>query len=252
MNDVTRIALISDIHGNAPALRAVLSDIKNNSIDSVVFLGDLATLGPAPTETIKMIKDLGCPCIIGNHEEALFEPKRANDFSIKEPVLHDAIHWCLSKLSAEDLLFLKSFRKTSLVPLSHNEGLLCYHGSPKSSIEAILPTTPNHILDQLFDFDTSIKVAVGGHTHFQMLRKYKETLIINPGSVGMAFRNPASSPQAPTLLPVAEYAILTYNKGNISVAFKSIHYDTEALKTMLQNSDMPLRDWWLGEVERMG
>jgi len=251
MNDINRIALISDIHGNTPALRAILSDIKNSSVNSVVFLGDLATLGPAPTETIKMIQDLGCPCIMGNHEEALFEPQRTGDFNIKEPLLQEAIYWCLSKLSTEDMAFLKSFHKTLHIPLSLKESMLCYHGSPKSTIEAILPDTLDNKLDQLFTFDKSIKVAVGGHTHFQMLQKYKETLIINPGSVGMAFRNPSLSMQSPTLLPVAEYAILEVNKGNISVELKSIRYNLIELKALIQNSDMPLKDWWLGEIERM-
>ena len=59
-----RIAIISDIHGNMVALSAVLEDIKAKNVDKILCLGDVATLGPEPNAVIKMLKKLGCPCIM--------------------------------------------------------------------------------------------------------------------------------------------------------------------------------------------
>lgn len=251
MNDPKRVALISDIHGNVPALTAVLSDIKSNSVNSIICLGDIATLGPSPSETIKIIKELNCPCIIGNHEEALFTPEKASEYGIKGAMLQDTIYWCLSKLSPDDLLFLKQFNSTLTIPLTNELSMFCYHGSPKSSSDSILPTTPPDQLDQFIDFDQTFDIAVGGHTHFQMYRKYKDTIIVNTGSVGCAFENPSLSPPAPSLLPVAEYIIVECNKKNISLELKSIDYDFEKFKSLMRNSDIPVKDWWLPEFKRL-
>lgn len=251
MNSLKRIALISDIHGNVPALAAVLSDIRSNSVDSIICLGDIATLGPAPSETMEMIRDLDCPCIIGNHEEALLAPEKMDEFDIKGAMLHDTIYWCLGKLKPEDILFLKKFPPTLTASLTNEMSMLCYHGTPKSSTAPILPTTPNDQLDLLIDFNKSTKVTVGGHTHFQMLRKHKDTIIINTGSVGCAFVNPTLSPPAPSLLPVAEYVIVECNKEKISVELKSINYDFNEFKIMVRNSDIPLKDWWQHEFQRI-
>jgi len=251
MNDLKRIALISDIHGNVPALTAVLSDIRRNSVNSIICLGDIATLGPSPSETVKIIKDLNCPCIFGNHEEALFSPEKSSEFSIKGAMLQDTIYWCLSKLSLDDILFLKQFNSTLTIPLANEMTMLCYHGSPKSTIDSILPTTPPDQLAQYIDFDESLRVAIGGHTHFQMYRKYKDAIIINTGSVGCAFVSPSLSPPAPSLLPVAEYVIVECNNRNISVELKSIDYDFQEFKTLINNSDTPLKDWWLPEFKRL-
>ncbi|MCA9955058.1 MAG: metallophosphoesterase family protein, partial [Anaerolineales bacterium] len=67
-----RIALISDIHGNFVSLQAVIADIERQNVNEIIFLGDAATLGPQPHEVLQLLRQLGCPCIIGNHETYLF------------------------------------------------------------------------------------------------------------------------------------------------------------------------------------
>jgi predicted phosphodiesterase len=69
-----RIALLSDVHGNGVALRAVIADIERRGVDRVVCLGDVATLGPEPVESIAALRDLGCDCVLGNHETFLLDP----------------------------------------------------------------------------------------------------------------------------------------------------------------------------------
>jgi predicted phosphodiesterase len=251
MKRFKRIALISDIHGNVPALSAVLSDIKNNSVDSVICLGDVATLGPEPNKTMKLIMDLDCPCIIGNHEEALLSPDKAHEFKIIGIMLQDTIKWCLNKLDSSEINFLKGFKSSLFVSLGSGKSMLCYHGSPKSSIDSVLPDSHNDYLEQIIDNDSSIKIAVGGHTHFQMLRKYKETIILNPGSVGLSFTNPSYNPPSPSLSPIAEYAVVCIFDDNISVELKSINYDFDKFKALVINSDNPLKEWLMEEFNRI-
>ncbi|NAS31858.1 hypothetical protein GTQ40_12800 [Flavobacteriaceae bacterium R38] len=251
MTNPIRTAIISDIHGNAIALKAVLNNIRTQNIDSVICLGDIATLGPSPKECLDLIKNLNCSCILGNHEEALFDPEHADDYNIKGEVLHNTINWCLKKLNSKDIDFLKTFQRTLTIPISKNVNMLCYHGSPKSSTDSILPTITNQEIDSVINFNSSIKIAVGGHTHYQMLRKYKDKIILNPGSVGCAFLNPFTSPPLPSYLPIAEYAIIEISEGDISIELKSIKFNFQEFKNLVIDSDIPLKNWWINEFNRI-
>jgi predicted phosphodiesterase len=69
-----RVALVSDIHGNEVALKAVVDEVERVGVDQIVCLGDVATLGPLPGGVIRMLRDLACPCIMGNHDAFLIDP----------------------------------------------------------------------------------------------------------------------------------------------------------------------------------
>jgi predicted phosphodiesterase len=86
------IALLSDIHGNAIALEAVLADLSRQPVDRVIGLGDAATIGPRPRQVLDRLKSLGCACILGNHEAALLDPEAALDYQIA-PHLMPTLHW---------------------------------------------------------------------------------------------------------------------------------------------------------------
>lgn len=248
-----RIAIISDIHANATALSAVLSDININKIDSVICLGDVVTLGPSPKEVLDKIRDMNIPCILGNHEEALFDPEMASDYDIKGNLLQQTLYWCIDKLQANDMMFLKSFVDSLSVELADSQTMLCYHGSPHSSIESIYSNTLDEQLEKFFNQNQKIKIAVGGHTHIQMFRQYQDMLIVNPGSVGCAFRIPFHIPPTPSILPVAEYAIIDSNEdGNISVELKQVPFDIVEFISILEKSDLPLKTWWIDEYKRLG
>jgi predicted phosphodiesterase len=66
-----RIALISDIHGNATALEAVLADLHQQHVDAIICLGDVATIGPQPKQILAKLKAVECICLLGNHDAAL-------------------------------------------------------------------------------------------------------------------------------------------------------------------------------------
>lgn len=238
-----RIALISDIHGNLVALDAVLANLSSEGVDSIVFLGDAATLGPQPKEVLARLREIDCDCITGNHESALLDPEHATDFHIG-PELHPTLRWCADQLEPEDWEFLKSFRPVLEIPREPEAGLLCFHGSPLSNTDLILPTTSGEVLDKLFA-GQSATILVGGHSHVQMLRPHEGKLFLNPGSVGNVFLRPHAPGTVPTLLPWAEYALATWNEGILSVDLRRVPFDVEQLSRAIAKSDIPTRSWLL-------
>lgn len=240
-----RIALISDIHGNLPALEAVLEDIRLQKIEEIIFLGDLATIGPQPKEVVEKIRSLNCTCITGNHDAALLDINNLDLYQIAQP-LHSSIIWCLEQLDEDDLNFLSSFQPVIKKSPSKGIELFCYHGSPVSNTEIMLPSTGDSVFENII-LQSDAQIYIGGHTHLQMKRKYKEKLFVNPGSVGSPFPRFFEPGETPTLLPQAEYAILSIEKGSKSVIFKQIPFDTEHFKKRISQSNIPIKDWWLAQ-----
>ena len=88
------------------------------------------------------------------------------------------------------------------------------------------------------------QVMAGGHTHVQMLRQHRGTLLVNPGSVGLPFKEHVSN-GPPTLLDHAEYATVEAVRGRISVTLHRVPFDKGALRDTVSSSDNPLRDMLL-------
>jgi len=219
-----RIALISDIHANLQALKAVLEDIAAQGADQIIFLGDAATIGPYPKETLETLQALNCVCILGNHDATLLEPTQAAKFQIADSLL-PTLDRTLGCLSESHFSFLRSFRPTYEVELQGRLTLLCFHASPRSNIEMVLSTTPEKTLTEILS-GQSAEILAGGHTHIQMYRQHGEQVIINPGSVGSAFVEAYIPGGAnPRLLPWAEYAILRADKSGWSVDLRRVRYD---------------------------
>lgn len=236
-----RYALISDIHGNALALEAVLADIEQHAVDGVICLGDVATLGPQPVPVLERLMQLRCVCILGNHDEALLEPHKAEALNI--PVLlHSSLEWGRQQLTPEHFAFLRTFTPTHAVALSPNAELLCFHGSPLSNIDLILAETPTAELDRMLAWQ-SAAIFAGGHTHFQLLRQHRGQLVINPGSVGNVFLTPSLEANRPTLLPWAEYALVSWVEGVISVDLRRVPFDVAAHLRIINQTDLPLNPW---------
>src|SRR6267378_5741905 len=84
---MTRIALISDIHASEVALRAVLAEIRRTGVDQVICLGDVATLGPRPNAVIEILGELGCRCIMGNHDEFLIDAELVHTYTAASQVV---------------------------------------------------------------------------------------------------------------------------------------------------------------------
>jgi putative phosphoesterase len=237
---MTRIALISDIHSNVVALRAVLADIQRAGIDQIVCLGDVANLGPEPNAVIEILAELDCPCIQGNHDEFLLDPRLVHAYSQSRRVIA-SVDWNRNRLSGAELGFLRGFEQSREFALGSNSKLYVFHGSPRSNSEDLLATTPPDALDEMLA-GRAATVMAGGHTHIQMLRQHHGHLLVNPGSVGMAFKDHVNG-GVPTILSHAEYALVAEAGGAIEVSLHRVPLDREKLRRANSQSDHPLRDF---------
>src|SRR5215468_1059019 len=228
-----RVALISDIHGNDLALSAVRESIAREGVDQIVCLGDVATLGPRPGAVLAMLREMGCPCIVGNHHAFLLEPELVHEYA-KVPIVVEAVDWTRSQLSAGDLEMVRGFVPHIEIPLSGEATLFLFHGTPRSHMEDLLATTPPDDLDRMLD-GRRAAVMAGGHTHVQMLRQHRGALLVNPGSVGMPFREYVEG-RAPTLMAHAEYAIVEARGGDVGVTLRRVHLDRSALRRASEGS----------------
>jgi predicted phosphodiesterase len=231
-----RIAVISDIHGNCLALETALGDIEKNRVDNTVCLGDTVQGGPQPAETIQRLRGLGCPVVMGNADAWLLDEKA----DTAEPITKeqkDVRKWTLSKLSPTDKAFIRGYGPTVEIRLGVAQRLLCFHGSPLSFDDILLPETPKERWDQLLG-PFSPAVMTGGHTHTQQIRRVREGLFFNPGSIGVTYNRdlPEEDYHADSW---AEYAILTWEDGRTDVEFKRAYYDAENLIRVIDASGRP-------------
>ena len=241
---MTRLAILSDIHGHAIALEAVLADIDRQGVDGLICLGDVATLGPQPAEVLASLRARRCPGVLGNHDEALLHPERAQALHIPAR-LNPALTWCAERLTEADWAFLRACRPVWELPVGPGTDLLAYHGSPLSNTDSLLATTPSGDLDRWLCHPTA-KLFVGGHTHLQMLRQESGRYVFNAGSVGSAFKAPPRPEQpTPSLLPWAEYALVTWDRGLVGIDLRQVPFDLAAFAALTAASDLPLRGWWL-------
>jgi putative phosphoesterase len=236
---MTRIALISDIHANEVALRAVLADIRRTGVDQVVCLGDVATLGPCPNAVIEILGELGCRCILGNHDEFLLDAELVHTYS-RAPQVVASINWTRSRLSRAELDFLRGFERSCEMRLAKSTVHL-FHGSPRSHMEDILASTPPEALDAMLA-GTTAAVLAGGHTHIQMLRQHHGRLLVNPGSVGFAFKDHVAG-RVPTILSHAEYATIEEFEGVIGVGLRRLALDKSKLRQAQSDTEHPLGPW---------
>src|SRR5689334_8074053 len=103
----TRIALLSDLHGNALAVEQVLTHVERDGVDQIVCLGDVATLGPEPERVLELMHDSQAICILGNHDEFMLRPELVGDYT-QIAVLRDAIDWCRDRLSPASMAFIRT------------------------------------------------------------------------------------------------------------------------------------------------
>jgi predicted phosphodiesterase len=244
---MTRLALISDIHGNCVGLDAVLADATVHGADEIVCLGDVAAGGPQPREAIRRLREVGCPTVRGNADGWLLEglPPGRSDATRR---LGEAVAWAHEQLATEDLDYLAALPPT-LAASAAGVSLLCFHGSPRSDIDSLLATTPELELNELFAGAAEAHVFAGGHTHLQLLRPYRQSLLINPGSVGLPLSSLMSSPGGMTLPSWAEYALIEVDRGDVEISFRRVSVDVAPLAAA--TAAMPHSTWAVDLAQRL-
>jgi putative phosphoesterase len=240
---MSRLALLSDIHGNGVALDIVLTDLARCGVEQIVCLGDLAAGGPQPREVVARLRELRCRAVRGNADGWLLDGLPAGR-SEETRRLGEVVGWARAMLAPDDLDYLAALPAT-LTALVGGVTLLCFHGSPRSDVESLLATTPEHELDEVFGA-AEASVLAGGHTHLQLLRRHRDRVLVNPGSVGLPLGSLTASEIGPPLPAWAEYA-LVQDDGGIEISFRRLPVDVDALAAATATMPCPT---WAADLER--
>jgi predicted phosphodiesterase len=172
-----RIAALYDIHGNLPALEAVLAEVE---ADLVVVGGDVGP-GPFVSECLALLAPQETRYVMGNGDRELIEPDPSGDGP------EAFLAWCRERLTAADRERLAAFEPTVSV-----DGVLFCHGSPRSDTEIITAVTPEERLAPMFDGVAEPTIVIG-HTHHQFDRGVLGKRLLNAGSVGMPYEDEAAA-----------------------------------------------------------
>jgi putative phosphoesterase len=168
-----RVAALYDIHGNLPALDAVLGELAREPVDTVVIGGDVVW-GPWPQETMDVLRELpSVTFITGNADRDVFNRKEGD--------WKETNDWCADRLSDSHLAFLRSRPATIAL-----DGVLFCHGSPRNDTDHITIRTPSERILGWCD-GVAERTVVCGHTHGQFRRAVGGFRIVNAGSVGEPF-----------------------------------------------------------------
>lgn len=239
-----KVALFSDVHGNLVALDAVLNDIEAAKPDRIICLGDVAATGPQPRSALARIRDLNVPVVMGNTDERLLHPTQDDADDDLARVIADIDRWCRRQLSPDELEYIRTFPPTLEIDLDGRGSLLCFHGSPRSNTDLIYATTSADALEEMVA-GVDATVLAGGHTHVQMLRRYKNLILLNPGSVGLPHTEVEGQLVNP---PWAEWALVEWGADTPtggSVELRRVPVDVAAIRAAALNSGMPHADVWV-------
>jgi predicted phosphodiesterase len=230
--------MISDLHGNTYALEKTLEDIKKRSVDQIICLGDVATLGPDPMGVMDLLKTINCPNIMGNHDEFMIYPESLKYYKTA-PFIIDSVEATRISLSNPYVEFINSFQKNLEYKISDTQSVLFYHGSPDSNTQNILPNTSEKELEEAYG-KYKFNVFVGGHTHVQMMVPFKGSMIVNTGSVGLPFEEFVDGKE-PVILETAEYATVAFDEYGTHIEFHHVPLKRSILKESIIHWDNPLR-----------
>ena len=218
-----RIAALYDIHGNLPALEAVLDDVRRANVDQVVIGGDVVP-GPMPRETLACLLELELPVqfIRGNGDRVVrARMGGAESPEVPEP-FREAIRWNAEQLRPEDERVLGSWPTTLSLEIPGIGEVLFCHATPRNDTDIFTRLTPDDRLVPVFGgLDAALVVC--GHTHMQLDRTIGQTRVVNAGSVGMPFGAPGA------------YWLLLGR----DVQLRHTHYDLEDAARRIRQTDYP-------------
>jgi len=218
MGDARAVAILADVHGNLPALEAVLADVAARGIREVVVAGDLVGFGASPNAVVDRLVGSGATLVLGNHEAdyvgGYADPATRSAWRANPGLA--AMCWYLDRLGPDRAAVLTA------LPDRHwlDPATLVAHGSPRHVRDAVLAETPLQELAAMFG-PAPPRLAFVGHTHLPLIRSVPWGRVVNVGSVG-----------APLDDPRATYAVATRAAdaadGDWAVALVRVPYDVEA------------------------
>jgi predicted phosphodiesterase len=175
-----RVAALADVHGNAPALEAVLAEVEAEAPDLIVVCGDL-TWGPLPRETLALVEPLGARFVRGNAERELL----ARFDELGEDATERA-RFLVARHDDAARAFVARFDEAVVVDVDGLGPTRFCHGSPRSDEELVTPETPVERVHELLA-GVEERALVTAHTHVSYERVVDGTRLLNPGSVGLPY-----------------------------------------------------------------
>ncbi len=199
-----KVAVFSDVHGNAVALDAVLADIERQNATRVIFGGDLVFGGPAPEACIARVQAGGIPCVRGNTDEFFADSRHASG----DPLLE----WTRALLTAAARTWLGSLPFEQRI-----DDLLVVHATPWS-VSDLIPQDADAALLRRVLVEGRAAAVVYGHSHQGWIGRVPDRgLIVNTGSVGFPFDGD----------PRASYALLTRGPTGWAAELRRVAYDLD-------------------------
>jgi len=241
-----RFAVLADIHGNLPALEAVLEDIERTHVDGVIVLGDIASRCPFPLETLNLVHSVATIAIRGNVDAYQLDYDRRARQGERQNGPGKAIDgWTYERIGGEGLAMIRSMPPQATLVLDGAQAVRLVHGSVERENEWIIPDEQPQTLDcfiralmvteefkprPLADWFQNIpeKVLACGHTHIPWLRAQNGTMAFNPGAVGMPINGDRR----------AQYALMSWEREHWQVDFRALEYDTQRTARAYETSGM--------------
>ena len=237
-----KLAVISDIHGDAQALDRVLAAIESEGIEQIVCLGDVALSGYEPRRSIQRLIARSIPTLKGNTDARILE---RDPYQPDNPVAavreRDWLNWTVDQLGNDELAFLESLPATIELDFG-GITITCSHGSPRSYYDPVLPRTGDAALTEWFS-STDASVLLVGHTHQQILRRWNARTIVNPGPVTRTFSGLDFN--GLPLRSHAEYAVISIVDGALDVQFRRIQIDSSEFLMLPRTFGIPHPDAWI-------
>ena len=225
---MVRTAIISDVHANLAALKAVLGEIDGMGISHVISAGDVVGYYPFPNEVIQLFKERSVVGIAGNHDRTVIRSQTSS----MNHMAGEAARWTSKQLtegSRDDLTGLPA--RTHVTVGGKLVGL--YHGSPRDDVEYVFEESAEPELLRL----SGTRLLILGHTHVPFVRRSKEGTIVNPGSVGQPRDG---DPRA---------CFMVYDSTKDDFTIRRVEYDIESVVVAVSRAGLPRE---LGERLRHG
>ena len=230
-----RVAAIYDIHGNLPALEAVLEEVRRAEVDAVVVGGDVVP-GPMPLATLRRLDELELPVhpIHGNGEIAVAAVMAGREVPYQLPrAVLEGIEWTARQLETEYLSRFEEWPRTLTLDVEGLGEVLFCHATPRDENEIFTRRTRSERLLPVLA-EVEARTVVCGHTHMQFDRRVGQHRVVNAGSVGMPFGAPG-----------AYWLLLGPN-----IELRRTEYDLAAAVGLVEASDYPqTREWAEGVLE---
>lgn len=186
------IAAIYDIHGNLPALEAVLAESFKQKVGKIVVGGDVFP-GPMALECLDLLRnlDVAIDFICGNGDRVVLRALSKLDIDEVPKPFQECIRWNANQIDGLTEVMVRSWPETHRLHTSKLGDILFCHATPRNDTEVFLKTTAESTLIPIFD-SVNAQTVVCGHTHMQFDRMITNTRVINAGSVGMPYGEPGA------------------------------------------------------------